>query len=127
MKRCNYSKGENKLIQMEGLCKQFSGTRAWALDEINLQVTQGEVVGILGENAAGKTTLLKIVAGLMEPTRGKVTLDGTPALKSAGQVAFMTEQGTFFPFMTPAEHADFLEDYYDRFNRERYLKLLEYF
>ena len=39
----------------------------------------------------------------------------------------MTEQGTFFPFMTPAEHADFLEDYYDRFNRERYLKLLEYF
>ena len=56
-----------------------------------------------------------------------MTLDGTPALKSAGQVAFMTEQGTFFPFMTPAEHADFLEDYYDRFNRERYLKLLEYF
>ena len=39
----------------------------------------------------------------------------------------MTEQGTFFPFMTPVEHADFLEDYYDRFNRERYLKLLEYF
>lgn len=112
---------------MEGLSKQFSGTHAWALDEMNLQVGEGEVVGILGENAAGKTTLLKIVAGLMEPTRGKVTIDGTSSLQAAGQVAFMTEQGTFFPFLTPAEHADFLEDYYDRFNRERYFKLLEYF
>lgn len=115
------------MIQIEGLCKQFPGTHAWALDGIHLQVEEGEVVGLLGENAAGKTTLLKIVAGLMEPTRGKVTIDATPSLKAAGQVAFMTEQGTFFPFMTPVEHADFLEDYYDRFNRERYLKLLEYF
>ena len=72
MKRCNYRKGENRLIQIEGLCKQFPGTHAWALDGIHLQVEEGEVVGLLGENAAGqKPRILKIVAGLMEPTRGK--------------------------------------------------------
>ena len=38
MKRCNYRKGENRLIQIEGLCKQFPGTHAWALDGIHLQV-----------------------------------------------------------------------------------------
>lgn len=71
MKRCNYRKGENRLIQIEGLCKQFPGTHAWALDGIHLQVEEGEVVGLLGENAAGKTTLLKIVAGLMDANAGK--------------------------------------------------------
>ena len=87
------------MIQIEGLCKQFPGTHAWALDGIHLQVEEGEVVGLLGENAAGKNhAFKKVVAGLMEPTRGKVTIDATPSLKAAGQVAFMTEQGTlFFP------------------------------
>lgn len=115
------------MICIDHMCKQFSGSAAWALADIDFMVEPGEVVGILGENAAGKTTLLKIAAGLMVPTRGGATIDGTPAGKASGQVAFMTEQGTFFPFLTPAEHADFMGDYYDRFNRERYLKLLDYF
>lgn len=115
------------MICVNQLGKQFPGGAAWALEGIDFQVDAGEVVGILGENAAGKTTLLKIAAGLMPPTRGGVTIDSVPALQAAGQVAFMTEQGTFFPFLTPEEHADFLEAFYDRFDRARYFKLLEYF
>lgn len=115
------------MIVIEGLGRRYAGSPAWALDGVSLKIEEGEVVGLLGENAAGKTTLLKLAAGLMEPTRGSVTIDGTPALRADGKIAFMTEQGTFFPFMTPVEHADFMEDYYDRFNRDRYFKLLEYF
>ena len=62
------------MIQIEGLCKQFPGTHAWALDGIHLQVEEGEVVGLLGENAAGKTTLLKTILGIIPPISGKIEL-----------------------------------------------------
>ena len=48
-----------------------------ALDGINLEVRQGESLGLVGENGAGKSTLLKIIAGVIRPTRGSVTRNGT--------------------------------------------------
>ncbi len=48
-----------------------------ALDGIDLEVRQGESLGLVGENGAGKSTLLKIVAGVIRPTRGNVVLNGT--------------------------------------------------
>jgi len=49
----------------------------WALKNINLDVQQGEVIGLIGSNGAGKSTLLKVVAGVMKPTKGKVEIGGS--------------------------------------------------
>lgn len=49
------------------------------LDNINLEIKQGEMIGIIGRNGSGKTTLLKIMAGIVEPTKGKVIVKGTIA------------------------------------------------
>jgi len=48
----------------------------WALKDINIDIAKGEIVGIIGENGAGKTTILKIIAGILKPDKGVVNING---------------------------------------------------
>ena len=48
----------------------------WALKDVSFEIAKGEVVGLIGSNGAGKSTILKVVSGVMKPTKGKVQVDG---------------------------------------------------
>lgn len=63
-------------LELSGITKQFPGVLA--NDDVNLKVTEGEIVALLGENGAGKSTLMNIMYGLYTPTSGEVLIDGTP-------------------------------------------------
>ena len=71
----NDSKGEVAL-QVRGLAKYFGGVRA--LSDLDLDLHRGEVIALVGDNGAGKSTFIKMISGLYEPSEGEILLDGEP-------------------------------------------------
>jgi ABC-2 type transport system ATP-binding protein len=62
------------VIRLEGLIKTFGSFTA--VDDVSLDVPEGEIHGFLGPNGAGKTTTIRMIAGLLQPTKGRVVIDG---------------------------------------------------
>ncbi|MBC8510004.1 MAG: ABC transporter ATP-binding protein [Chloroflexi bacterium] len=80
----------NKVVlQAQGLTKKFGSLTA--VDELSLDVYQGEVFGLLGPNGAGKTTSISMICGLLEPDAGSVSIHGLPV--HGGQVEAFTRVG----------------------------------
>ncbi|MHB8670832.1 MAG: ATP-binding cassette domain-containing protein [Acidimicrobiales bacterium] len=74
------------LLGCRGVTVRFGGLAA--LDAVDLEVRQGEIVGLIGPNGAGKTTLMDCISGFLSPVAGAVSYDGTDlSLRSAGERA----------------------------------------
>ena len=85
------------IAELNDRTKQSKSGVVWALNDVNFQVEQGEVLGIIGKNGAGKSTLLKILSQITSPTKGE--------LKLKGRVASLLEVGTgMHPEMTAREN-----------------------
>jgi NitT/TauT family transport system ATP-binding protein len=75
-----------------------------ALNDISLDVQEGEFVSFLGPSGCGKTTLLSIIAGLIEPTDGQIALEGKPVKEAADKTGYMLQQDYLFPWKTIEEN-----------------------
>ncbi|RSD27845.1 ABC transporter ATP-binding protein [Mesobacillus subterraneus] len=75
-----------------------------ALNDISLDVQEGEFVSFLGPSGCGKTTLLSIIAGLLDPTYGQVKLEGKSVKEAADKTGYMLQQDYLFPWKTIEEN-----------------------
>ncbi|AGO55914.1 ABC transporter ATP-binding protein [Serratia plymuthica] len=87
-------------IQVRDLSLRFG--RQVIFDRLSFDIAGGSVVALLGASGAGKTSLLKIIAGLMRPTAGEVT--GSDGLPIAGRIAYMGQKDLLYPWLTVAEN-----------------------
>jgi NitT/TauT family transport system ATP-binding protein len=76
------------------------------LDDVNLTLQSGEIVGLLGRSGSGKSTLLRIVSGLLKPTSGEVLWRGVPITGPAAGVAMVFQSFALFPWLTVQENVE---------------------
>lgn len=114
------------MIELKNAKKYYSKKGLGLMNE-SVVINTGEIVGILGENGSGKSTFLKITAGLLELTSGEVYIDGRHPKRICEKISFITHEGSYFPWMTPYEYGEFLSNYFPGFDMERYSRLLKFF
>jgi len=81
------------VVRLEDVWVSYDGTAA--LDGINLRVSEHDFLGIIGPNGGGKSTLLKVLLGLVTPSRGMVTVLGNPPEKSRNKVGYVPQHSNF--------------------------------
>ncbi len=93
------------MIQVHGLSRRYG--RLWAVRDLNFQVFRGEVFGLLGSNGAGKSTTIKMLCGLLKPTRGRVIIGGhdmaRQALRAKATLGYLPENPALYERLTGQE------------------------
>ncbi len=101
------------VVQTAGLCKVFRDfwrrPRVEAVKDLNLEIRPGEVFGLLGPNGSGKTTTIKMLLGLLYPTRGRISLFGkSPSDVSVkARIGFLPEESYLYRFLVAHETLDY--------------------
>ncbi len=111
------------MLKSEELTKKFGGKTA--VDHVSMELEKGHIYAMLGPNGSGKTTWMKMAAGLMKPTSGTVSFEGMPVgLESRKHVAYMSTEPYFYSWMTIRDVGQYYEDFFDDFSMEKYRQLL---
>ena len=113
------------MLKLENVKKLYSNNRG--LRNTTIEFQEGEITGILGRNGSGKTTLLKGILNLLPLDDGIITWNDKSVEEQFDKVAFITEDGSYFPYISSKEYGDFLSLYYPAFSKERYFELLDQF
>ena len=114
------------MLKSTVLTKVF-GTKT-AVDQVSLAMDAGHIYAMLGPNGSGKTTWMKMAAGLCKPTSGTVSFDGEPVdVKSRASIAYMSTEPYFYTWMTLRDVGRYYQDFFTDFSTQRYRTLLSQF
>ncbi len=116
------------MIKAVNISKSFGKIKA--LDSISAEIKQGSVFGLVGTNGAGKSTFLRVLAGIYQPDTGAVTIEDqavfeNPALKE--RCFYISDEQYFFNNCNPLDILCYYQKIFPAFNKERYLHLLKNF
>lgn len=119
------------IIETNNLRREFGKTVA--VKDLNLQIYQGEVFGLVGPDGAGKTTTLRLLAAIMDPTRGSATVAGYDTVRKAEaikeQIGYMAQAFSLYADLSVDENINFFADVFGisgRVRKERIERLLEF-
>ena len=113
------------IIECRSLTKKYGNF--YALDNLNLTLSRGEIIGLLGPNGSGKTTLIKLLNGLLTLTYGEIYIDGEPlGTKTKKIVAYLPERTYLNAHRKVKDIISYFEDFYDNFDSERAYRMLKH-
>lgn len=116
------------MIQAVNLTKRFDDIVA--VDHIDATIRDGYVFGLIGTNGAGKSTFIRMAAGVLKPDEGTITIDGISVFeneKTKSRMFYISDEQHFFSNATPSELMSYYKKVYPKFDCSRYLHLLSEF
>ncbi len=113
------------ILECKDIRKAYKGDN-YVLNHFNLILQPGRIVGLLGPNGCGKSTLIKLIAGILQPNGGEISVDGIPVgEQTRAIVSYLPERTYFSPWMRVNELLKYFEEFYADFDKLRAYKLLE--
>lgn len=113
-----------KLLEIKNLNKSFDNKKI--LKDINFSITKGKIVGLLGKNGVGKTTLIKLINDLLTPTSGEILVNGNKVgVETKKVISYLPERTYLNKQMKVCEVISFFEDFYEDFDSKKAKKLLK--
>lgn len=113
-----------ELVKCNNLCKEFD--KKVILNNINLIIPKGKIIGLLGKNGMGKSTLIKLINDLLVPTSGEVLINGEkPGVNSKKIISYLPEKTYLDKNMKVIQILNMFEEFYDNFNKEKAIKLVD--
>lgn len=111
------------MLELNHITKKYL-TRT-ALDDVSVALEAGKTCLLLGPNGSGKTTMMKLIAGLARPTSGDITFGGAPIGKATkAQIAYMPTENYFYNYMTVRDAQKYYADFFDDFSVQRFEQAL---
>lgn len=106
------------IINVSSLEKSYG--RKKVLDDISFEIKEGSIVGLLGPNGCGKTTLIKILTGLIKDHKGTVRIDNEePGVHSKSITAFLPDKSAIPEWMKPKDAISYYADFFEDFDKEK--------
>ena len=114
-----------QILKATQLSKYFYQKKA--LDKVDMNIEKGKIYGILGPNGGGKSTFLKIAAGLLKPSQGEITIDNEePGVYTKSIVSYLPETNYLYKWMKIKDALNFFKDLYTDFDIERARESLKF-
>lgn len=112
------------LVEFKNVCKNFDNKKI--LKNVTFTIEKGKIIGLLGKNGMGKSTIIKLMNDLLTPTSGEVLINGVkPGVESKKMISYLPERTYLDKTMTISQVFKYFIDFYDDFNLERARKLLQ--
>ena len=114
------------IITVDSLRKSYGNNTV--LNDMSFTLPEGEIIGLFGPNGCGKTTLMKILTGLIHDYTGSVLVDGaTPGEKTKAFTAYLPEQTFVHEWMRNIDAVDYFNDFFSDFDKNKALEMLKRF
>ena len=112
------------LVEIDNLSKKYDGKMV--IDNISFTIPEGRIIGLLGQNGAGKTTIIKILAGVINDYQGKVVIDDHKiGTYTKSIVSYLPDKTYFSPWMKVKDTIDIFSDFYKDFDRNKAKEMLK--
>jgi len=113
-----------ELLECKHLYKEFDNKQV--LKDVNLTIPRGKIIGLLGKNGVGKSTLIKLINDLLTPTQGEILINGkVPGVESKKIISYLPERTYLDKEMTVKQVIKYFEEFYKNFDSEKANKLLK--